>query len=65
MRYFKEFMVSADFSTQISINSLASGAPPMNPLDMHITLFSYIIGTISTKNSIKFFKILKKFQNFH
>ena len=39
MKYDRNFMVSIDISSQISINSLASGALPPNPLQMHMTIF--------------------------
>ena len=59
MNLSKKLQVSIGCSSTILKNSLASGAPPPNPLPIHMSIFSEIIGAIFAKKSIKFFKIWK------
>ena len=55
IRTIQKLQVSIAFSTQISINSLASGGFPQNPLEMHISKFCHNFRQ-------KFDKIFKKFE---
>ena len=64
MKFFKKFIVSIDFSIQISINSLASGAPPPNPLQMHISKISKFCSHFRQKFDKIFKKTLKKIAKF-
>ena len=49
MKFSKKLQVSIDFSTQISIYSLASGVPPPNPLQMYISKFSKFLSKFTPK----------------
>ena len=65
MKFFKKFMVSIDFSTQISINSLASGGfAPEPPTNAYVQNFLNLYPHFRQKFEKILKKILKKSRNF-
>ena len=63
MKFFKKIMVSIDFSTQISINSLALGSPPRTPYKRIFRNFLNYCPNFRQKCD-KILKHLKKSRNF-